>query len=199
MTNGKDDMKPDEFDESGRREPNLNAPGEETAPAAPAEEAQGEAARLKDQLLRALAEMENMRRRGERDREETAKYAVTGFAREMLSVADNLRRALENISAETRATDESLNALATGVEATERELQAILERFGVRRIDPLGQPFDPHFHQAIAEVPGTGRPPGTVAQVMRSGYVIHDRLLRPAMVMVAKGDPAAEPHVDTTA
>jgi molecular chaperone GrpE len=199
MTNGKDDMKPDDFEEAGRREPHLNAPGEEMAPAAPAEEAQGEAARLKDQLLRALAEMENMRRRGERDREETAKYAVTGFAREMLSVADNLRRALENISAETRATDESLNALATGVEATERELQAILERFGVRRIDPLGQPFDPHFHQAIAEVPGTGRPPGTVAQVMRSGYVIHDRLLRPAMVMVAKGDPAAEPHVDTTA
>jgi molecular chaperone GrpE len=199
MTNGKDDMKPDDFEEAGRREPHVSVPGEETAPAAPAEEAQGEAARLKDQLLRALAEMENMRRRGERDREETAKYAVTGFAREMLSVADNLRRALENISAETRATDESLNALATGVEATERELQAILERFGVRRIDPLGQPFDPHFHQAIAEVPGTGRPPGTVAQVMRSGYVIHDRLLRPAMVMVAKGDPAAEPHVDTTA
>jgi len=190
----------------GRREPNLRGAGandEALAPAAAGDalaEAQGETARLKDQLLRSLAEMENMRRRGERDREETAKYAITGFARDMLSVADNLRRALENIPADARATDEMLNTLAVGVEATERELMAIFERFGVRRIEPSGQIFDPHFHQAIAEVPGTGKPAGTVVETMRPGYVIHDRLLRPAMVAVAKGEPGnTEPRVDTMA
>jgi molecular chaperone GrpE len=191
MTDGKDETIPDQ------PEPESAETVEAAAPPA----AESEAARLKDQLLRALAETENMRRRNEREREETAKYAVAGFAREILSVADNLRRALEIIPAETRAADESLNALAVGVEATERELAAILERFGVRCLDPLGQAFDPNFHQAIAEVPGTGRPAGTVVQTMRSGYVIHDRLLRPAMVMVAKGEDkgAAPPHVDTIA
>lgn len=189
-----------------RREPSLRGAGaddETLAPAAAGDaltEAQAETARLKDQLLRSLAEMENMRRRGERDREETAKYAITGFAREILSVADNLRRALENIPADARATDEMLNTLAIGVEATERELMAIFERFGVKRIEPSGQIFDPNFHQAIAEVPGTGKPAGTVVETMRPGYVIHDRLLRPAMVSVAKGEPGnTESHVDTTA
>lgn len=191
----------------GRREPSLRGAGAEDETLVPAAgtgdalaEAQVETARLKDQLLRSLAEMENMRRRGERDREETAKYAITGFAREMLSVADNLRRALENIPADARATDEMLNTLAVGVEATGRELMAIFERFGVRQIEPSGQIFDPNFHQAIAEVPGTGKPAGTVVETMRPGYVIHDRLLRPAMVAVAKGEPGStESRVDTTA
>jgi len=194
MTDGKDETSPERPE--AEAEESAAAPGAEAGEA----EAAAEPARLKDQLLRALAEIENMRRRGERDREETAKYAITGFAREMLSVADNLRRALENIPADIRASDESLNNLAVGVEATERELLAIFERFGVRRIDPRGQPFDPNFHQAIAEVPGTGQPAGTVVETMRPGYVIHDRLLRPAMVTVAKAEPApGASGVDTTA
>lgn len=193
MSDGKDETTPDQ-PESERAQSGEGAAAAEGEP-------QADAARLKDQLLRALAEIENMRRRGERDREETAKYAITGFAREILSVADNLRRALENIPAEVRAADESLNTLAVGVEATERELMAIFERFGVRRIDPTGQPFDPNFHQAIAEVPGTGKPAGTVVETMRPAYVIHDRLLRPAMVMVAKAEERGSepPRVDTTA
>lgn len=219
-------MEPEDFDEPERREPHfgpsdpngerkgpsLRVPAPEPIeeePAAPASapqtdalaEAQAETARLKDQLLRSLAEIENMRRRGERDREETAKYAITAFAREVLSVADNLRRALDNIPADARATDEMLNTLAVGVEATERELMAIFERFGLKRIEPAGQMFDPHFHQAITEVAGTGKPAGTVIETLRSGYVLHDRLLRPAMVAVAKGEPAgaSEPRLDTTA
>ena len=176
--------------------PETGAPATESDPLALA---QAEAARLKDQLLRTLAESENMRRRAEREREDTEKYAIAKFAREVLSVADNLHRALENIPVDARAGDELLNTLAVGVEATERELAAVFERQGIRRIDPLDEKFDPHLHQAIAEVPGTGKPAGTVVQVMRAGYVLHDRLLRPAMVAVAKGDEAAAPHVNTTA
>lgn len=176
--------------------PETGAPAAESDPLA---QAQAEAARLKDQLLRTLAESENMRRRAEREREDTEKYAIAKFAREVLSVADNLHRALENIPVDARGGDELLNTLAVGVEATERELAAVFERQGIRRIDPLDEKFDPHLHQAIAEVPGTGKPAGTVVQVMRAGYVLHDRLLRPAMVAVAKGDEAAAPHVNTTA
>ena len=183
---------------------NENSPGapESGAPAAdsdPLALAQAEAARLKDQLLRTLAESENMRRRAEREREDTEKYAIAKFAREVLSVADNLHRALENIPADARGSDELLNTLAVGVEATERELAAVFERQGIRRIDPVDEKFDPHLHQAIAEVPGTGKPAGTVVQVMRAGYILQDRLLRPAMVAVAKGGEAPAPHVNTTA
>lgn len=162
--------------------------------------AKEEIARLKDQLLRAMAETENLRRRAEREREDTAKYAISGFAREILAVGDNLHLALSNIPAEARAADKWLDNLAVGVEATERELLAIFERFGIRRIDPLGEPFDPNYHQAMTEIAGTGKPAGTVVEVMRSGYVIHDRLLRPAMVAVAKGEAdETPPQVDTTA
>ena len=214
MTNGKNDSI---FDPE-------RGPGEQggEAPAAPEREtdcieinadplaaAEAEIARLKDQLLRALAETENLRRRAEREREDTAKYAIAGFAREILAVGDNLHLALANIPAEARAADKWLDNLAVGVEVTERELLAVFERLweravvffvGIRRIDPLGEPFDPNYHQAMTEIPGTGKPAGTVVQVMRSGYVIHDRLLRPAMVAVAKGDAAeTAPQVDTTA
>ena len=194
MTNGKNDSIFDP-EQGGAKE---DAP--ETAPTDPLAAAEAEIARLKDQLLRALAETENLRRRAEREREDTAKYAIAGFAREILAVGDNLHLALANIPAEARAADKWLDNLAVGVEATERELLAVFERFGIRRIDPLGEPFDPNYHQAMTEVPGTGKPAGTVVQVMRSGYVIHDRLLRPAMVAVAKGDAAeTAPQVDTTA
>lgn len=161
-------------------------------------ESQAEIARLKDQLLRALAEVENTRRRGEREREDTARYAISGFARDILTVADNLRRALDNIPAEARADDELLNTLAQGVEATEREMLAAFERHGIRKIEPLNEKFDHNFHQAMFEVPNTGKPAGTVVEVMQPGYVLNGRLLRPALVGVAKGEPD-QAHVDTTA
>jgi molecular chaperone GrpE len=146
---------------------------------------------LKDQLLRALAETENVRRRTARERDETAKYAITGFAREMASVADNLNRALEAVPVEAIAADPTLKAFADGVVLTEKELLAALDRHGVKRIDPLGERFDHNLHQAMFELPGTGQPAGTIVQVMQPGYTIHDRLLRPALVGLAKGDPDA--------
>jgi molecular chaperone GrpE len=185
-------------------------PGAEAKPAAEAEakpaseiearlaELEAESARLKDQLLRALAEVENTRRRGEREREDVARYAISGFARDILTVADNLRRALDNIPAHAREKDEMLNTLAVGVEATERDLLAAFERHGLKKIEPLGEKFDHNFHQAMFEVPDTGKPPGTVVQVMQAGYVLNGRLLRPALVGVAKGEPA-EIHIDATA
>jgi molecular chaperone GrpE len=152
--------------------------------------ARAEAAQLKDQLLRTLAESENVRRRAQRDREEAGKYAVADFARELLGVADNLRRAIEAIPAEALAADEALRNLAAGVELTERQLLSAFEKFKLRRIDPQGERFDSNLHQAMFEVPGTGQPAGTVVQVLQPGYLLHDRLLRPAMVGVAKGEPA---------
>jgi molecular chaperone GrpE len=155
-----------------------------------------ENAKLKDQALRALAEVENMRRRAERDREDANKYAISSFARDLLSVADNLNRALAAVPAD-HAGDETVKNLIAGVEATERELLAAFERRGLTRIAPMGEKFDPNFHQAMFEVPDNSHPVGTVVQVLAPGWVIHDRLLRPAMVGVSK---AAEPvRVDTKA
>ena len=164
-------------------------------------ELEAEIARLKDQALRALAEQENTRRRAQRDVEENSKFAVSNFARDVLPVGDNLRRALETISPEARAADPALAKFAEGVELTERELLNVLERFGIKRIDPVGQPFDHNLHQAMMQVDNTSQPPGTVVQVFQPGYTIHGRLLRPAMVTVAKGSPAGTPgaKVDTTA
>jgi len=151
-------------------------------------EAEAKVADLKDQLLRALAETENVRRRVQRDRDDAVKYATTGLAKDLLPVADNLRRALAAIPQEALANDEALRNLKTGVEMTERLLQTAFERHQVKRIAPLGEKFDSHFHQAMFEVPGTGQPAGTVVQVLEDGYTIHDRLLRPALVGVAKAD-----------
>jgi molecular chaperone GrpE len=178
--------------------PNEAPPAETPAPEAPAPspreaEFAAEVARLNDRLLRALAEGENMRRRAERDRDEAIKYAVSEFAREVLAVADNLRRALDAIGEEQRKTDEALNALAVGVEMTERALLAVFERFGIKRVDALGQPFDHNFHEALFEIEDKEKPAGTVVQVVESGYTIHNRLLRPAKVGIAKGGPKAGP------
>lgn len=164
-------------------------------------ELEAEVARLKDQALRALAEQENTRRRAQRDIEENSKFAVSNFARDVLPVGDNLRRALETITAEARAADPALAKFAEGVELTERELLNVLERYGIKRIDPVGQPFDHNLHQAMMQVENATQPPGTVVQVFQPGYTIHGRLLRPAMVTVAKGSPAGAPgaKVDTTA
>jgi molecular chaperone GrpE len=150
-----------------------------------------EVAQLKDKLLRAMAETENVRRRAERDREDASKYALSNFAKELATVADNLRRAIDAVPDEAREADPALKALAEGVEVTERAMLAAFERFGVKRIDPLGQRFDPNRHQAMAQVE-VDQPAGTVVQVMQPGYVIHERLLRPAMVIVAKGKPDGE-------
>lgn len=152
---------------------------------------EAEAANLKDQLLRALAETENSRRRSQRERDEAVRYAAAGFARDMLPVADNLRRALDAVPEEAMAADESLKTLADGVGLTERQLIAAFERHGIRRVAPEpGERFDPHLHQAMFEVPNTGQPAGSIVQVMQPGYLLHDRLLRPAMVGVAKGSAA---------
>jgi molecular chaperone GrpE len=158
---------------------------------------------MKDQLLRAVAETENTRRRLTRERDETAKYAAAAFAKEMLDVADNLHRALAAIPADALARDEALKSLYDGVSATERQLDAAFTRQHIKRLWPEGEKFDSNLHQAMFEVPGTNQPNGTVVQVLQAGYVMHDRLLRPALVGVAKGDPKpagdAPDHVDTVA
>jgi molecular chaperone GrpE len=154
---------------------------------------EAELAERKDHLLRALAETENVRRRAQREREDAAKYAVAGFAKELLSVADNLRRALDSLP-EAEAGDERTRSLLAGVEATERELMSVFERHGIRRIDPAGERFDHNLHQAIFEAERPGKRGGMVIEVLQPGYVLHDRLLRPAMVGVAKENPKpAEP------
>ncbi|GJD59835.1 Protein GrpE [Methylobacterium dankookense] len=147
---------------------------------------------LKDRALRTLAEMENLRRRTEREVADARTYAVTNFARDMLTVADNVRRALDSVPAEARASAEgALKGLIEGIELTERDLGKTLERHGVKAVEPEGQRFDPNRHQAMFEVPNPDVPAGTVVQVMQSGYVIGDRVLRPALVGVAKGGPKA--------
>jgi molecular chaperone GrpE len=148
---------------------------------------QAEVAQIKDQLLRALAETENTRKRAERDREDAAKFAITNFARDILSVADNLRRAVDSVPADAKAGNTALTTLLEGVELTDRQLQSMLEKHGITRVYPMDQPFDPNLHQAMFEVPGTGKANGTVVQVLQAGFVINGRLLRPALVGVAKG------------
>jgi molecular chaperone GrpE len=160
---------------------------------------EAEVASLKDQLLRAMAETENTRRRAQRDREDASKFAVSSFAKELVSVADNLRRALDAVPAEGREQDEMLKGLAVGVEATERQLFAAFDRAGIKKLDPTGEPFDPNFHQVMFEIENTGKAAGTVVQVLQPGYTIHGRLLREAMVGVAKGGDAGGQHVDTKA
>ncbi len=149
---------------------------------------------LKDRFLRLAAEMDNLRRRTDRDVKDAKSYSVAGFARDMLAVADNLRRALEAIPAEARAAgDQGLNALIEGVEMTERSMLSALERHGVKKIEAEGEKFDPNFHQAMFEVPNPNVPNNTVVQVVQAGFVIGERVLRPAMVGVAKGGPKEAP------
>lgn len=149
---------------------------------------------LKDRALRVMAEMENLRRRTERELKDAKQYSVAGFARDMLTVSDNLRRAVEAIPEETRqSADAGLAALIEGVEMTERELLSQLEKNGVKKLDPAGQKFDPNFHQAMFEVPNTEVPNNTVVQVVQAGYQIGERVLRPAMVGVSKGGPKEAP------
>jgi molecular chaperone GrpE len=142
---------------------------------------------MRDRLLRTLADMENLRRRTEREKADTARYAITNFARDVLTVGDNLKRTMDHVPNEAAADDPALKTFLEGVELTERELLNVLERHGVTRIEPLGQRFDPNFQQAMFEVQNPDVAEGTVVDVMQAGYAIGDRCLRPALVAVAKG------------
>ena len=146
-----------------------------------------EAGKLKDQLLRTLAEMDNLRKRTEREKAEATLYAASNFARDILSISDNMDRALATAEADhLKEATEPVKDLVVGVEMTRRELLNVFERHGIKRVDPMGEKFDPHFHQAVYEVPTNEQPPGTVVQVMQPGFKIGERVLRPAMVGVAK-------------
>ena len=148
------------------------------------------AADFKDKHLRVLAEMENLRRRTEREVADARVYGVTGFARDVLAVADNMHRALGTIEAElVEHADPKMKALIEGVELTERELMKVLEKYGVTKFSPEGEKFDPNVHQAMYEVQSADLPPGHVAQVVQAGYMLGDRVLRPALVAVTKGAP----------
>ncbi len=177
---------------------------EAPAPADPLAEAlakvaaiEAEMAKTKDAALRAMADAENMRKRAEREIAEREKYAVSKFAKSLLDVADNLRRALDNVSQEALAADPNLAKLVTGVELTERELLQAFERNGVVKVELAGKPFDPAIAQAVAQVDSPNHAAGTVVQVFQPGYTLHGRILREAMVTVAKGAPAA--GIDTVA
>jgi len=174
---------------------------QQPAPAAdPAAELGKEAAELKDRLLRTLAEMENLRRRTEREVADARTYGVTSFARDIVGVADSMERALKALDDELRdKADAAVKALLDGVELTERELLKVLEKHGVTKLEPQGQKFDPNLHQAMFELPDQSVPAGTVVQVMQPGYKIGERVLRPAMVGVAKGGPKAAGTGETPA
>ena len=153
-----------------------------------------EVAESRDKMLRTLAEMENLRKRTSREVADARTYGITGFARDVLEIADNLQRALDAVPAEAQAAaDPGLKALIEGVELTERSLLNALEKHGVRKLDPVGEKFDPNFHQAMFEVPDASVPAGTVVQVVQAGYMISERVLRPALVAVSKGGAKAAP------
>lgn len=146
-----------------------------------------ENAELKDKLLRTVAEMENVRRRTERDKLDTAKYAISNFARDVLTIADNIQRTIDHVPAEAADKDPALKSFLEGVQVTERELLNVMERHGISRLDPKGERFDPNRHQAMFEVPNTEVPEGTIVEVVQAGYEIAERVLRPALVGVSKG------------
>ncbi len=156
-----------------------------------------EVERLKGDYMRALADAENAKRMAERRIEDNAKYAVSNFAKEMLQVADNLDRALLAAPAERRAENELLKNLAVGIEMTQKTLAGGLQKYGVEKIEARGAPFDPNLHQAVQEVERTDMPTGTVVDVYQDGYLIRDRLLRPAMVTVSRGGPKRDPNATT--
>lgn len=161
-----------------------------------------ELAAMKDRALRAVAEAENVRRRADKERRDTLKYATAGLARELLPVVDNLRRAVESVPREAKEGSAVLKNLMVGVEMTEKMLLDAFGKHAIAKVDPLDERFNHAEHQAMQEIPGTGKPVGTVVQVLQPGYKLHDRLLRPAMVVLAKGESIPPPEdsekVDTT-
>ena len=141
---------------------------------------------LKDQLLRALAETENVRKRAERDREEAVKYGITSLSRDIVGIADNLKRALENLPTDSEQTDAQIKSLREGVTLTQQELETVLARHGIEQIEALGEPFDHNFHQAMLEIEDDNKEPGTIIQEIQKGFMMKDRLLRPSLVAVSK-------------
>ena len=174
-------------DDNNEATPTPETPAANAAPDAPPGP-DAEIAALKDKLLRAIAEGENIRRRGEREREDTAKFAVAKFAQSILPVADNLRRAVESIPPENH-DNQMIAKLMEGVEATERALEQAFEKMGIKKIEAIDQAFDANFHEVMIEVDSPGKAGGTIVQQFESGYMIHERLLRPARVSIAKGAP----------
>ncbi len=166
-------------------------------------ELEAEAAELKDRSLRALADAENTRRRAQRETADARKFGPSGLAKDLLNVSDNLRRALDSVPGDLREGDEQIDNLMTGVEMVEKELLSAFGKNGITKIEPLGEPFNHDFHEAMYEVEGTGKPAGTVVEMLQPGFLLHDRLLRPAMVAIAKGQPERPTdgveRVDTTA
>jgi molecular chaperone GrpE len=213
MSNGKQDPGHDEAEtaetaETAEADESTMAAAEESAEVEPAEEEiedeaaraarlETEVAELHDQLLRALAEAENQRRRSQREREEAVRYAAAPMLRDLLAVTDNLQRALESVPGDAANQDGALKILLEGVQLTARELQTVFERHGIVKLDPMGERLNPHHHEAMFEVPDPEQPSGTIVQVVQSGYLLHDRLLRPAQVAVAKGQPAAKPAAES--
>jgi molecular chaperone GrpE len=172
--------------------------GQDSAAADPVAAAKREAAEYKDRLLRTLAEMENLRKRTEREVADARVYGIASFAREVLAVADNMHRALSAVGPELReGGDAQVKVLIEGVELTERELLKALEKSGVKKFSPQGEKFDPNLHQAMFELETSEGPPGYVAQVIQAGYMIGDRVLRPAMVAVSKA-PKVPPANDNS-
>jgi len=153
---------------------------------------------MRDKMMRALAETDNTRKRAEKMQSDTQKYAVSGFAKDMLDIADNLRRALDAIS-DDQLIDANVKTLHEGVAATERVMLSNLEKHGVKKIEPTSGKFDPNFHEVMFEGPAAGVEPGEIIQLLEAGYILHDRLLRPARVGVAKSSEATEHSVDTEA
>ncbi len=164
---------------------------------------QNELDAAKDMSLRALAEADNIRKRAIRERDDAKKYAVAGFARDLLGVADSFRRAIESIPEDLRNGNEQLANLVTGIEAVEKNMSGVFERHGIHRLEPMDEPFNPNFHEVMFEAPVPGKPSGMIIQLIEPGYLLHDRLLRPARVGVAKGDDSTsnEPgsKIDTQA
>ncbi len=183
------ELTPDEDQIDTEMAPETEAPVED-----PVEILVNENAELKDRLLRLAADMENLRKRMDREISDTRNYAISGFARDMLVVTDNLSRALTAVPEEVReSTDDNVKSLIEGIEMTERETYRLLQKHGVEPIPAEGEKFDPHKHQAVFEIPNTDVPEGTILQVMQAGFAIGERVLRPSMVGVSKGGPKAAP------
>lgn len=163
----------------------------EPHPSVVIEKLNAENVEMKDRVLRTLAEMENLRRRTEKEVSDAKTYGVANIARDMIAFADNLRRAIESVPAAAREAEGDLRTLVEGLELTERDFQSRLARYGVKKLEPQGQKFDPNMHEALFEIPDPSVPNGTVMQVVESGYSIGDRCLRPAKVGVARGGPKA--------
>ena len=190
------DKKQSKSEEIDLDDPNLEDVGSEPEDTGkePLEALEEEVKELKDQLLRSVAELDNYRKRSEREKEQLRKFGIANFAKDLLSAADNLRRAVESGPAELEGADENVKNLIVGVEMTEKELLSAFEKNGIRKIDPIGEKFDYNFHQAMFEVETDKEKPGLVMQVLQPGYAIADRVLRPAMVGVSKTHTPDQPE-----